>query len=561
MGLAGTAVGGSPLAVDGDVAVVVDCRLDDRRGLAARLEGLGEARSVPLSNAELVLAAYRRWGLDCVDRLEGDFAFVVWDGAEGRLVAARDAPGVRQLVWTRDGDRLIVASNVAAVVAGLGREPEPNWDLLRDQLARRWDRWLDETCHRDLHRLPPAHRLTFARGCSRVTRWTRLGERIDRRNRTDEQHIAAFGEALAAAVATRIEGEPVGLLVSGGLDSSSLACLAERAVAGGLGARVRLYSQTFERSPGADESEFREAVFAHCHHLAAIRVPSDDLWALSEFGTDGGFPLDEPERDITRGALAAVARLAVADGCVALLGGHWGDQVLGSWAYGAASALADVPLGRLRRELPHFRRYGRRSRLALAAFAVAGPLISERLRRWIGTSGEPSARARALLPPPALGCHSARLSYYQLTSGWTAASLASLDRVGRWLGFEWRLPFLDRKVIECSLALPARLRFSEGQTKLVLRRAMSEVLPEKVLLRRGRAYFDALVERGLRHEERDRIMRLLDQPRVVECGLLSASTLDRLVFDYFEREIGSVPYRNIASLLCVEAWLRHHRQP
>lgn len=563
VGLAATALvaahgTSSPLAVDGPLVVAVDARFDDPASLGARLHGLGEASRPALSSAELVLAAYRRWGLECLSELAGDFAFVLWDAERRRLFAARDAVGVRQLVWMQDGERLILASNVAAVLAVLKHKPRPNWNLLRDQIDRYYDRWLDETCFSGIFRLPPAHRLIAADTGVRRERWCHLGPAGHGEARCDQEHLDGLREALTTAVRTRLDSpSPVGILVSGGLDSSSLACLADRAAAAGTAAPARLYSMVFENSPGADETEFREAVLAHCAHLPAVRVPSDHRWALCEFGPDDGFPLDEPELEVTRGQLSNVVRRALADGCGALLGGHWGDQVLGSGLYRAASALRDVEWSRMRAELPHFARLSQHPSWVLAAYWFAGALVPEALRRSFGRRARESVHSRRLLPTPPLSTQSARLAYYDLTSGWTAATLASLDRVGRWLGFEWRLPMLDSRVIASALALPANLRFSGGVSRLALRIALAGVLPEAVRQRRGRAYFDALISRGL-EQERGRIERFLERPRVVESGLLEPSSLREIISNTLYLGMDSLPYRHLAGILCVEAWLRHH---
>jgi asparagine synthase (glutamine-hydrolysing) len=545
----------SPLAVEGPLAVAVDARFDDPASLGARLHGLGEARSPSLTNADLVLAAYRRWGLECLSELAGDFAFVLWDGERRRLFAARDAVGVRQLVWMRAGKRLLFASSSGTLLALLAQPPEPNWGLLADQIARNYDRWLEETAHQGIHRLPPGHRLTIRDGTVERRRWARLGESPLGAS-SEAQHVAGFRDALAAAVRSRVAAPtPAGLLVSGGLDSSSLACLAAREVPAAGIAGVRLYSMAFEATAGADEGLYREAVFAHCPALPAATVVCDDQWALREFGAEGGFPLDEPERELTRALVAFTVRQVVADGCGVILGGHWGDQVLGSGHYAALSVLQDVPWSRLGAELPHFRRHHRYPAGLLAAWAVSSPLIGPGLRRWLTGHGRESARSRALLPPLPLPTQGAVRIHADLTSGVTAAALASLDRIGRWLGIEWRLPFLDRRVIESCLALPPALRAANGVSKLVLRRALKDVLPQQVLDRRSRAIFDALVERGLRLHERDKISGLLRHARVVHHGLLSAEALDSLLCNYFEREIG--PYRDLAGVLCVEAWLRN----
>lgn len=124
---------------DAMLALVMDGYLTNYEELRRDLAERG-ARLRNRSDAELVLRAYEQWGEDCAERIEGEFAFVIADRRQQRLYAARDHQGLRPLFYYRDGDTLLVASDIRAIIAGLDAYPEPDWDYLANIAMRQF--WL-----------------------------------------------------------------------------------------------------------------------------------------------------------------------------------------------------------------------------------------------------------------------------------------------------------------------------------------------------------------------------------------------------------------------------------
>ncbi len=127
------------------------------------------------------------------------------------------------------------------------------------------------------------------------------------------------------------------------------------------------------------------------------------------------------------------------------------------------------------------------------------------------------------------------------------------------MGVEWRLPFLDLRLVEFVLGLPTHVRFRRGVTKRLLREAMVGILPEKVRQRTGSAHFTDLIDRGLREEERGRISDLLTDPRIVRDGLVDGERLAAGWRSYWDSP-GSREFRPMIGALCVEAWLWHQER-
>lgn len=540
------------LGTSGPVVAVVDGRLDNRAELVQRLDGLGLLADPRPSGGALVAAAWRAWGGDCAMRLAGDFAFALWDGEAQRLFAARDATGVRPLVFQAVGDRLVLASGVGAIVAAADAAPDLHWDFLRDLCARRYERWQRETCYRGIERLAAGESLTWSPTDGRARResFDHLGSGVEPFAGTDDEALEAFRVALGEAVRRRIEiGRPVGLLTSGGLDSSAVACLAEDLVAAGSPARGWLLTTLFDRTPGADEREYFDAVAERCPHWPALRVPADDLWAFR--AEDRLDDLEEPSIESSSALVAALADRAREEGCITLLGGHWGDQLLTSDAYSATSVLRDVAPADRSRELPHFQRLSRHPRWLVSAFARWHPWLGEGLRRRVG--GRHSVTAPGL---DALPSQAARISLGHLAGGLTAASLANLANLGRRLGVSWSFPYLDRDLVRLRLGLASRLFFYSGTTKFILRNALPGVLPERVRNRRDSARFDDLIERGFSHAERGRIREILTKPRILEAGLVTIRELGQLENRCSAGDADAEVYRSLGRALNVEMWLR-----
>jgi asparagine synthetase B (glutamine-hydrolysing) len=362
------------------------------------------------------------------------------------------------------------------------------------------------------------------------------------------------------------------------MDSSSVACVAADLLKGPFPAGkspVRLYSSVFSDTPYADERAYFEAVAARCRQFEARRVPSDDLWALREFGRDQGYPLDEPEIGKNRALSVGVARAAVNEGCRVLLGGFGGDQVLCGDAYPLPNLLGDVPFPEVFRELPHFHRRSGRPRWWILATAFGLPLLPGGWRDALAAklrvaavaaqrlplrapSTEPLRFPGALALPP-LPTRAAREIYRQLTYGLFQAELGDLNVSALEAGVEWRFPFLDLRFVELMLSMPAGALFAGGVMKLPLRQALGDLLPDELRTRNSHAHFSELGKRGLREREQGRRKALLAQPQLVAQGYVEPTRL-REAWERWELTPARYCARPLFGSLLVEAWLRSQEE-
>ncbi len=546
------------------IALVGDIRIDNREDLIARLAGSGQLHLNTPTDIELALAAYKRWKNEFPREILGDFALALWDPRERQLLLTRDIFGLRQLVYAPVNGTVVFGTTVGAVRAALSGEPPINPRLLMSLLREGFGVWTRETAYATIFRVPPATVLTF-RDCTpgETTYWV-LHPRAERR--TDTEWLDAFRSTFEDAVRVRLRTPgPVAVVVSGGLDSSSVACVGHQLAGSPSPAgALRLYSLALERTPRADERQYQRAVSVACSGRPFTPIPGDDLCALQEFGRDSGFDLDEPEVEVNRNFLSVPFRRAASDGCRVVFTGHGGDEVLGGRAYFQPDLLADVGLHRLWTELEHFRRGCRQPAWRLLLYTYGRQIIPRGLvraaRRW---SSPPSLRNLEFAldvnygrkDRRAMPTCSAQVVHERLDRGYYRAHLQMLERVAANESLEIRLPFLDRRVVECLVSIPPHLRFRDGWSKYILRHALRDYLPECVRERRSHSEFSGLIDRGLLEVNRQRVEALLSGSHVAREGLLDPSAIARMWSVYRQ---GSVATERLllTRLLCVEEWLR-----
>lgn len=525
-----------------DIVCVADARIDNRDELLSELAGRVEGE-MP-SDTQLIVAAYRRWQVDCSSRLSGDFAFVIWDRGQRRVLATTDALGVRHIRYAAVDGRMVFGTRTRAVAACLAGKPHLNTRFLRELLAGPTERWIEETPFAEIRRLPAGYSLVIENGSPRRIRYAQLRPRPLRRHATDEQYTERFRELLTQSVRARLRSRtPVGLSLSGGLDSSAIACIAHQvSVSGGSPNRLRAYYSAFPATPTADERLYVQAVLERCPGISATFVLSDDCRSLR----DTGEPFHVDEIDTMGGRLIAMRRSSAAarDGVRAILGGHWADQLLGS-GYARPPAFGDVSPSRWFRELPHFYRASGRRFAAGALKEAARRLLRLPRRRFAG---------RESLSPPPLPGDQAHWTYWNVLGGAQVTRRASFEALEANAAVEWRFPFLDRSLVEFMLALPSRLRQRDGVTKLVLRNAMGDMLPPLVRDRTWPAIFDDAARRTV-NDERPRLRQLAAASRAVAKGWTTESELRERI----ERSATALGYQSLTHLLrwlALEEWLR-----
>jgi len=472
-----------PQSLDGSVWITGDVYVDGRADLIKKLESEGRCRLQTAPDAELVLHAYHTWGEDCAKHLLGDFAYAIWDGRTRRLFCARDYFGVKPFYYAQTKRCFVFGNTLNCVRLHPAVSDALNDRAIGDFLLFGYNREPTTTTFADIQRLPPAHALTWSAGSLRLRRYWTLpadGQIVYRR---PTEYVDHFRELWRTAVQDRLRTDRAGVLMSGGLDSTSVAVTAHRL----LTARpepfdVRTYTLVYDRLIPHRERHYAglvaEALGIPIHYLAA-----DDYNLFDRCG-EPACQTPEPSDNPLPAMTADVFRL-MAQRCRVALSGDGGDPALAASpashfvnllrAGRPATVLADVI-----RCLAH----GQRPPLGIRAALKRGrgngswrsvypPWVSQDFaaRLDLRARWEELIRERASLDPQRPE------AYHELHSPFWPYLFEMYDPGVTLCQLAFRHPFFDVRLLTYLLAVPPMPWFLK---KKLLRDAMREWTPEPV---------------------------------------------------------------------------------
>ncbi|HXA13715.1 MAG TPA: asparagine synthase (glutamine-hydrolyzing) [Opitutaceae bacterium] len=513
--------GHQPMATaDGRFHLVFNGAIYNHRELRAELESTGYAFKTRC-DTEVLLAAFARWGESCLPRLRGMFAFAVWDTRLQNLFLARDAFGIKPLYLHHAGPRLLFASELNALLTSGAVSTEIDPQAVADYLA-----WFavpaPRTIWRGITTLRPGECATFHAGQVYVRSWWTFQKIPDKIKpcATREDFIQELRAKLEDTIRAHLLADvPVGAFLSGGLDSSVIVGLMQRAGA----AQIKTFSIGF------DEGEFSEAAFAqraarhfgtehHASVLTGRQVAADLEKILAS--------LDQPTGDGIN--TYYVSRAAHAGGVTAALSGLGGDELFGGYP-----SFRDIP--RLARWLPLWQKLPTAVRnpvlAGLARRGVRARKLADFLRHARDAHGlaalqrrvfsssagssllHPDLQATLAVKSPhhpqrtALAAELTGAGLFELISAWESRTymadvlLRDSDVMSMRHSLELRVPFVDRPLFEWLWRQPAQFKDGRAHPKSVLAAAVADVLPPETLRRKKQGFtlpFPVWMRRELR---------------------------------------------------------------
>jgi asparagine synthase (glutamine-hydrolysing) len=563
-----------PLVDEGGIAISSDARLDNRSDLIAALQ-LDEAIGSSLSDATLLLRAYRQWGVKCVEHLLGDFAFAIWDGSKRHLFIARDPLGTRGLYYYLDREYCLVASEIKSLLAHPSVPRRLNESRVAEYLANLWHNH-EETFYQDIFSCPPAHCLLVSAGGVRKWRYWEIDLEARIRYRSDEEYAEHFLVLLKEAVRCRLRTTgKVGISLSGGLDSTTIAALAAtflsseggRGREGGLRGQLKSFSYVFDELSSCDERAFIQPVVER-YQLDATYMTADDQWTLrSPWPVMADFVISDAYIWLP----LMVMKEARQAGCRVLLNGHFGDALFAGSKYWSAALLSEL---RLRRLFKIFVRYRFSSGFYRditnhALLPLIPPCLKQAYRSWRSVPDAYAARLHAdFIKRTHLqeGRHSNQSSrqlstsrqwkrYRSLMEGGWDQGVSVIQEMAHQHHLELATPFWDRRLVEYVCALPADQLGHPPWTKWLLRKAISDWLPDSVCWRPQKTTFYSLFKKGLADREYLTLKKTLTNPQIVERRFVRA--------DWLQRELEVAPNWSdtgfaLWSALSLELWLRRY---
>jgi asparagine synthase (glutamine-hydrolysing) len=525
------------------------------------------------SDTEVLLQLYDACGPAFVQRLNGIFAFVLYDRARNVVLAARDHFGVKPLYHARAGDELLFASEIKAFWQHPAMRATADHDALHEYLTFQFVTGTG-TLFEGVHKLPPAHCMEVDLASGAVRTWNYWSPRFGCDLRTPEAEVVERTRwLLEDAVRLQLRSDvPLGTYLSGGLDSSIVTALAARRTP------IIAFTGRFPDGPAFDESDYAREVARHVAATLHEVVPTEDEFV--DLLPRLVHHMDEPAAGPGLFPQFIVARLA-AQHVKVVLGGQGGDEVFGGYVRYLLAYLEQalkgaifetneesrhiVSLASMVRNLPALREYAP----MLQRFWEQGLFegMDRRYFRLLDRSGgamellapayrdayrphEVFARFARVFNSPDTPSYFNRMTHFDLLTG-LPALLQVEDRVSMANSLESRVPLLDHRLVDLVASLPARRKFAGGELKFLLKRAAGDVVPPRILARKDKMGFPVPLHRWVRGRSREFVHDMLLSPRARQRGLFDPCQVERLLAT-------EPPFsRRVWGLLNLELW---HRQ-
>ena len=510
-----------PGSAAGFLVLAADVRLDNRRELIHQLD-LTHHPAGEVSDGQLVLAAYKKWNLDCAKRLVGAFSFVLWDGQARHFFCARDHLGLHPFYYAQSKRAFAFASEIKALLTLPWVPRRLNETRIADYLMHVTDD-KEATFYERVLRLPPAHvMIVTPDGHVHRKQYWKVDPNRRVAARSDAEYAAGYRNRFVEAVRCRLRStRPVGSLLSGGLDSSAVTCVG-RALQKEDGVKRSLdtFSVIYEELPQCDERPYIRSVLEEGETRPHF-VVGDQLNLLGDLDRMLWYA-DEPFFTPNLFLHWHLWQAGRASRIGVMLDGFLGDNVV---SHGDRYLTELAAAGRwlsLAREVHTTAGMIGSSRWQAYRYLlkqyVFKPLVSEPLwERWAGQRSpltSPHARfvCTDLLRRVEWEEHARRLGvtaaqrtprsvraghHAELTAGLLPGSLETVNKTAAAFGIAPRFPFADRRLIEYCLATPPTQKYHRGWTRMIARRAMKGYLPEKVRMRYGKTQIHANFRRSL----------------------------------------------------------------
>jgi asparagine synthase (glutamine-hydrolysing) len=527
------------------------------------------------SDTAVLLYAFREWGERCVDRFLGMFAFAVWDERHRRLFCARDRIGIKPFYYACDGRTLVFGSEIKAILASGVVQAEADGPGLQDYLTFQFCLG-DKTLFKDIRKLEPGHCMTAQCDSDRISLQTR--QYWDLRPEIDERHDERwFVDHLAGLIEDAIRMHlrsdvPLGAHLSGGLDSSTVVCLAAGLLKGEL---IKTFTGAFPEGPQFDETGYAKevAAFAGTDYKEIYIQGSDLPDVLPRLM----YYMDEPLAGPGAIPQYYVSRLA-SEHVKVVLGGQGGDELfIGYTRYlvayleeclsGAIHKTANrhryaVSLESIIPNLPLLQSY----RPMLQAFWSKGLFDAPDKRYFslidrsegmnhlfsgdlLSTGYSPFESFQQIFNRAGLRSLINRMTYFDL-KGSLPALLHVEDRTSMAASIESRVPLLDHRIVEFMATIPPNIKFAGGRMKHLFKESVRNIVPQRIFDRQDKMGFPTPLAQWTKGVARDFVRDILLSHRVRERGIYNIEAIERVIDS--EREFGRVVW----GLLCLELWHR-----
>jgi asparagine synthase (glutamine-hydrolysing) len=506
------------------------------------------------TDTEVLLDAYIEWGEDCLNHFNGMFALVIYDKLGRSVFAARDRFGIKPFYYYRDEEHFIFASEIPPILGAMKCQPKPNNQTIFDYLLFNRTDQTEETFFQGICKLQHGHKLTIDDGLLSIKKWYDLRSNLKEPFKSPDE----LRSLLSSSIRLRLRSDvPVGVCLSGGMDSSSIVSLLIRDMDR---TDLNTFSAVYEKGQYGDESEYISTYADKLENMLYTRPTAESLFNdLHSFVRAHA----EPMPSSSPYAQFKVMELAKKN-VVVTLDGQGADEELGGYYYFYGLHFKELllkgKLGSLFTAIVDYMKV-HRSLFGIKAFLffllpewlsikakvsdngyLTGPFIKKHFRNNTVAGNLYASRS----------VNEALLDHFEYK---LEHLLKWEDRNSMWFSLEARVPFLDYRLVERALSTPSGQLIHKGTSKYILRQAMKDILPEKIRMRVDKIGFATPEALWFREEYfRNFIHGILTSPSFKNRGIIDPEKALQLFEKHCENRIDIS--KDIWKWINLELWFR-----
>jgi asparagine synthase (glutamine-hydrolysing) len=508
------------------------------------------------TDTEVLLKLYIHYGKSCFDKLNGMFAFVIYDKETGDIVAVRDRFGVKPFYYYKDENSFIFASEISPILEIYGKKNEANEQIIFDYLVFNRTDHTENTFFKGIKKLQHGHFISIKNNEFEIKRWYDLRSNI----KNIEADTNTFRQLLVDAVKLRLRSDvPVGVCLSGGLDSSAITSI----IASVLGDKqINTFSAVYESGQRGDESKFINLYRDELPNMHFITPTSDGLYQdLANYVRLHAEPIP------TTGPYAQYNVMKLAKSQVTVtLDGQGADEQLGGYHYFYGFYLKDLLKSfKLKTFFHESFAYYKVHKSLLGLKALVYFLLPNKLKTTVRVK-EKNYITKDFVEKSSLWGNSTIAEDLYASESLKEALLNhfeyKLEHLLKWndrnsmaFSVESRTPFLDYRLVEYTLSLNSSCIIKDGYTKSILREAMKGILPEEIRLRRDKIGFDTPQDEWFRTEKyQNLIWELLKSDKFKQRNIVDTDKAADLYSKHLAKQVDAS--KEIWKWIHLELWFR-----
>ena len=527
-----------------DLVITSDARIDNRKELSEKL-GIRDEEDV--SDSYFILKAYEKWGDACPDKLLGDFAFAIWDTEKEKLFCARDHMGVKPFYYYLDDDMFVFGTEIKALfcVDGVPREINERkiaLYLMKDTMDS------ENTFYKDIKSFPAAHLSLIAKTKFKIHIYWKLDSNLEIKMESEEEYAKAFREIFEEAVRCRLRSSfPIGFELSGGLDSSSIVCMAQEILNNeNQNSKIKTFSSVYDESKECDERNYIKKVlnkyeinstFINGDAISPLKDIENVLWHQDQ-------PFFSPHLTNQIESYKKMKNFQIR----ILFSGEGGDQIISHGNNYLKELAFKLKWKEVLSELNGASNKFNESKISIIKKNIiypSIPLFIKKLIKLFLYKKEVNFKLKKdflkklklenknnFIITNLEKFTSKEYHYFIINHPLAQTVFGIMDRGISKFNLEPRYPFFDKRLVEFCYALPTDMKLKSGWSRYVMRIAMENILPEDIQWRPEKANLNVSFKRNLMLFEKNTIIKMVNEKAYAIKDYVDIQIIEEILEDY-----------------------------